>query len=758
MPTQEVSHWITLSLALIHKTDLTTTTVVFSNKATLDPGNSDNVGGGALPLIIGGISIGSSSDREMILGDSGSLKIDNSIGSFGVNRKFSDLLERYEIIDQAITLLYGTSEIGGLALETGSGYYIGKVLDWSHTIDQGQPTIDIRFDSKKIPKRVITKVINDIDFPDAPVKSLGNSLPIAIGEDVQVNPIIVDEDPQNPIFAYSTTLANEHVVGGIQTIYARDRDNVFQVVKSASNISTTVFENSSAVTTNTNFASGTIKELAYFLQHDTSTNNYIVTSVDIGFTGAASSTFNGQLVAKMYHGIDNDVNNGVGQLLATSIPIEVSTYDSSFDATTEFFIRFKFYTPVVMSGDRGFWLGVSHLPDGGSGVIRVTSVTSTGNKVYVNLGGGFTYNPGLTIPDTRCRFKFYGVKFTDSTSGYIDTQSGYGSAYATLDQTYSTPDLTTLNLIFEINGLLDDSSGTITGSASSQIATVHHAIELMSQNWNGSAWAANSDFDFDEYSDTFFSSNAIAGTTDGETTFEQWLRQVCRNTATRCVLLENGKVAPYSWGTTRTSLATFTQDNSKATRLEQLDSSYVVNRVTIARNRQLIYFDSAIAASQGIPSDYTRISKFNSETSTEYSDLIGNSEDVYGARELAEIYFNWIYSGDAATRIARYFLTNFNTPPRYVELEAPSDFANLEIMNVITIINPSLPNYYGGIPNAKLPHFEGEIAEDFNNGFNLCEAQSYRAQIEGKTLTFNEDSAPTLNLVCRILTNPNDPT
>lgn len=756
MPTQEVSHWITLSISLINKTDLSEEFVLFTNKAWLDPGDSSTFGEW-LPLILGGTKIGTGSDREMILPEAGSIRIDNSIGSFGVDRKFSDLFERYEIVDQGIIAYYGTSEIDGLKMETPTGIYFAKVLDWSHDIDQGQPVIDIRFDSKKIPKRVITKIITPDNFPNAPLSSIGKHLPIVIGQDAQVKPIIITDDTNlhSPEFAYATTLNNEHPVSGISKYYASTQSGNYAEVESAASTESVLYGNA-FVTGKSNAAYPTNTNVAKVF---TVTTPYIATSVYLAVYGSGGS---GESVTVEIRADDanqnTDPNNAPGTILGKAV-YEVEPN------VGEYQLEMPLDRPVVLETGKTYYFVSYYSNTSGAGTINMYYDSINTETTYVTTTGGIWRPITGSARANKWYWQVKGVVLSDTTSDITTVgNDGLGASYFTATQkTFSKmAPINRINFIVSVNGLKDDSSGSITGSANSQITTVHHAIELMAQEWDGNSWEPVVDilakWDFDEFSSTYSATNTIAGTTDGETTFEQWLRQVCRNSATKIVLLNDGSVAPYSWGTTLTSQATFTQENSKIIRFEQLDTSYVLNKATIAYDRQLVYFDSLISASQGISQDYTQILNINSDTSGEYELLIGNSVDIYGARELAEIYFNWINTSASATRIARYYLTNFNTPPQYIEIEVPhADYNTLKIMDVVTVINPSLPNYYGGIPNAKLPHYLGEEVDPLA-GFNLCEAQTYRAQIERKTITFNDDMAPTLSFECRLLTNSNDPT
>lgn len=777
MTTPTISHWLRADITLKHKQDLSTYKIKLTNRATISDTSNDY-----FPILLNVSRLGSSSDREIVLPEAGSIRILDSIGSLGVDRKFSDLLERYEIVDQPITILYKETEVGDNAPVFGDTEFFGsdivfagKVLDYDSDIDRNLPVLEIRFDSRIFEKRVINKIINTTDHTSAPLQSIGKALPVVFGEDVQVKPeMITAAGATNPQYAYATTLNNEHAVGGVQTYYVRDLSGDMTQVLSASNVATAVLSQETGASSYWELGATYATKardsnvMAWYLEGiNFSTNPYIITQVEIdcaGYNDVGKVLTSGSLVCEVY--TKNSFNLLPDKVIARG-EVTCSPFQASIRGASDFRVAFAFNEPVIMHNSTGYFLAITQtdLYDAAGAAVntpfrlRANTIVATSNSFKTQGGAGFEIGTSALY---RLEAYLYGVKMTDTATGSHVGSDGLGDAYYELSQRtavsgYSNPDISKLNWIVKIDGIKDDSGGNITGSASSVITRPHHAIKLLSQEWGGSAWTANSYWDFDSYSATHNTGYTFAGALEGEYTLQDAIQEICQNTAYKIVLRKNGKLAPYAWGSTLSSVARFTQENSKVIRHGRLDSSYVVNNIKIGFDKQLIYFNPLNSVSQGISADYAQVLNINSGTAG-YSGIIGNSEDLYSERFNLNNLYNLVNTSTQATRIADYLLRNFSQPPVFVVLEVPFDYyADLELQNVTDIKHPSLPTYYGGSPNVKLPHYDGEEI-DVNNGNILSRAKLYRAQLEGLRINFNEDAVPTLQLTCRLLLNASDPT
>ncbi len=533
MTTPELSHWLKVDITLKHMGDLSTKTISVTNRAEISDTDSDS-----WPILEQISRLGSSSDRESILPDAGNLRIIDSIGSFGVERKFSDLFERYTLIDQPIEIFYASTQAETLDPASYTSVFKGKGLDWVISTDSVIPLIDIRFDARLFAKRFISRRVNNLDFTNAPSKSIGKHLPIVIGAGVQVRPVQISADGATiPTYAYATTLASEHPVSGVANYYVKV-ENEYKEVRSASAVSTAVFDSTAGVAN-----SSILPEYACFLNHDPSTENYIITQVQIYLTdivnGAFGAVVDGLITLRIYEGVLNDSSIPSDKVVA--IATRDGTEIDTLITTTPFegWVDFTLDKPLIMTSSNGYWLSIQQ-----EVITAVGSNPTDGVTIYAvrdsTIGGDiYTKTSTGTWKDSTLNgifnYKFYGVKFTDDPSGTAVDNQGLAYADVELTQTtaisgYTNPDISKLDLIFSVNGLKDDSSGTITGSANSLIERVDHAVKLLAQEYSASTgWALSSSWSFSGYSSTYYQGNTIKGKSEGEETFEGFLRKICRN-------------------------------------------------------------------------------------------------------------------------------------------------------------------------------------------------------------------------------------
>lgn len=767
----ELNHWTRCTVNMVHKTELTTKSVIFSPRVEIED-TSEVV----WPLLLDISRIGSASDPSRILQTGGEVRIIDAIGSFGVERKFSDLLERYSLVDQELSIEYQTTAAGDYNPSSFTDVFVGKIQDWSIDVDRPLPVISIRFKPKLFNNRYITKKIDPVLFPNAPTRNYFKTLPVVIGDNIQVRPIQIAADGDgSPEYAYATTFGSVWGNGGVGTFFAKDVEGNYQEVVSASAVGTTVF--SDAPTFTTTFTLGD-PEYAFWLSHDPNTDNYVMTQVDVEFNGqGAAGTYNGNIVLNVYEGTNNDKTIAPGRLVATgnrnTNDLETQIEGASdFDAT--FTLRASDGAPLVMTSNAGYWIGITFLNNGGSSGVQVNLGTVSGNWVFRKDATGWR-RFAETASNYGLRFKFYGCKFTDTgTPGpsLVDNE-GKGYSYFEITQNaavpgHPNPDLTKLQLLIAMTGLIDDGSGTVTGTINSRLNTTKEAINLLEREWNGSTWAATGNWDFAAYSDTHSIAESTTspyyrqpqGATTGDITFEAWLADICENTAARPVLQRNGTIGLYYWGAEQATSKVFTQENSKVTRITELESRYVMNRLIMAYQRKIesvLGFELRFRVEQ-TPQDYASVLNWYSTLNAFLTDLIGDSITLYGERPSAKLLFDWISDQTSAELVARYLLTIYNVPPRYVELEVPvSEFLTGELMDVVELKHPTLPTFLGSSPNTKAAQYDGELA-DITNGYVLTRAQRYRGQIESMTIDFNEDIVPTFGIATRLLLNTQDPT
>lgn len=371
-------------------------------------------------------------------------------------------------------------------------------------------------------------------------------------------------------------------------------------------------------------------------------------------------------------------------------------------------------------------------------------------------------------------FALYGVAVTDTTTPSTSEldQHGLGHSYVTLSQksapsNFTAPDLGDLNLVFSVFGLTDDSGGTITGASNTLLTKVHHCVELLTLEHSGSGvFASSSDWDFLTFSSThtFASSGNLVrnlqGRTEGRATFESFLADICSQHQSKIVMTSAGKFALYMWGEKQSSKDVLTDDDINLQAVDMLGTSTVINSVEFYYDKGIVNAEIVNAVSQGgAYRDYRRSLFWDGDTNAESGELVGINDQIYGLRELAKDTFDLVTDDGAAETVAKYYLGVFRAPHVYATLQVPLEkAATYELMDVVEILSPELMTYFGTSANALLPHYDSDPV-DLLRGHHWKRGKRYRAQIEGKEISYQKGEFPLVTLRVRLLTNfPQDPT
>lgn len=168
-----LQHWYKVAVTLNALDGSGTTTVYFTNRVAV------GVAATAIthPLLrdINGINFTLGQDGTAVQSQ-GSIVIADSFGSFGEERRFSDMFERYTACDQNVTISDSTSAISSTAptyTERWSGYI--------RSVSKDADTVTLTVDGNVTLVQYLCVVINETIFPNAPAKSLGKKLPVIFG-------------------------------------------------------------------------------------------------------------------------------------------------------------------------------------------------------------------------------------------------------------------------------------------------------------------------------------------------------------------------------------------------------------------------------------------------------------------------------------------------------------------------------------------------------------------------------------------------
>ena len=716
-----------------------------------------------------GVSVGDFLPESL----SSSIILNNSHGSFGLERRLSDLFERYTIINQEIKLEIAIGADGESASETRALEFVGVVQN----VQISDSEMRISIAGQGIPDRIMNCIIdsNEALFVGNDINTLGQSIPLIFGEGIETKPIHMQIVDEYSYFAYQSTLGIQFVGGLIDEFYHRtgsettDSDSYRQVYSAAS-VTTKLFDKitgtlSSSPPTSLEEAHRT-RDIAPGVGE-----SYIVTHTEVVFlqgTAGATGNISLEIWAKAPSGYPL-------KLVAQSIR-DKSDYTWGAGNVT---VHFVFERPIPLTSPYGY-------------VAYITQTILTGGTIYPSYitGGGAGSGVSYTKYDTSGSLvsqnwtkhvynqnnfasAFYGLVFVNN---YFPT-AGQETANGTSAQTFlvecppmtggwstlELPDLSTLDFVIKCDGLKDDSSGTITGTPNAVLKSPQHIAEVLCYDWNGSAWVAGKFLDT-HHSATHsvlssgLNTRVIGGYTQGLNTRTQILAEIARSSASKITMNQNATqpLGFWAWGTRTEETIWLDEEDFSLLSHEILGTETVINTVEMYYAQQVKPIAPLLR--NGYPIFANGTGQFRSYAGRIYS--TGTAYPSYlafGERRNAALNYDYIQDSITANNIANFLVKYYEFPHQYAEIDIPyNKFKALKIMDVIGISSTKLPTFFGTTPSATMPTYAGD-ATNITEGYQFRRAKIYRAMIESRRVIFDQDDQPRLRLRLRLITNAGDP-
>jgi hypothetical protein len=787
MSSPKIEGWYYVSITLKSLIDGSTTkTVKLSNRPIIEEADGSTI---YFPILKAIENIGGEVGDFVPAAHNGSITLDNSPHSLGFARKFSDLLERYTLAGQPIAIYSAQTTLDDVTINAEFS------LDWTTTgltweIDGDDLRIDVA--EQALSNKVITKVIDTVTFTTAPANSVGKYLPIIFGDSVPVKPVLIINGTGIVLDlhrrAYATNFGTNFINGGAVTIYVKSNsgatngtNSTYSSVSSPSSVTTAFFAPSGAATGAVSLTSSYAFNIegsgALLLGHEC-----LITGGDFEIQGNnTAGTPAGIVTIELLESFT--VTGGgasppnEGNVIATA-KVNKSSYTTQWQATaaTTSVIPFGFDKPAKLVGSNTYWLAFKGSNE--TGASRTDMKITGSGTTYIKASTDATFY--LSNAAAGARTNLYAAKFTDVPDAGTTDANGLGYSYIEISQNGglgTAPSLQNLDIVVIANGITDDGSGTLTGSASARVRAPHHVIKALDLQWTGSAWTTTgAKIDQSHFSSslsnhgetgtgvsTLALPRQIGGYSEGRKTAADLMAEICRNSAMK-ISRYNGssqQFTLYAWGDTRTTVTTITDEDAKLLSVKALGAETIINRVAMNYWKDITFDDLLGAAGKRVDS-YKYSTIYDIATSTLAATLSTTSVNLFGRNELAEENFNFISNNQTtyAQSVAEYFLRTFAFPFVYVELEVPlfKYKTLIEMLDVIEIVHPGLPAYFGSDSNADFPYYSGAVTE-LTSGQYWKRGKRYRAQIEGKVLNYNLGQFPTMRLSARLLLNTGaDPT
>jgi hypothetical protein len=429
-----------------------------------------------------------------------SIALDDSRGSFGPDRRFSDLLERFTLIGQPLTIYLGESpnEIDAPSSWTKLG--AGRITSWSKALSGDKPTMTIQIEPFKISERVMNiEVSRDIEgMENAPQASLGKALPIVFNKVnsglsspldryPQVLPTRISFDGSESAKYALTTQLYEVTKARIQPVYYakkawEDGSDIWapiSLTRTAPNYTTPLV--------GTYYSINTVSEKAHRIPQLTTIDGekgFVVTGVELRVKGnstsptrvsTASMTVSLLLVDRDTYDVVKTLGTGTVQL---------NNYDALNNAGGTFSVNVSFDTPSVieLTSDRSYdfyisWKGANIATDD----LVLQKYNETVPMLYrsqANTQDNWGRGTSEQMVAHRLRIA------TGTSNSHEDTYTRDGYTYSSMTLTQPTPDagqyncdLDSLEIVSLVEGFCGYvfNGGTTAGTSSAYTATLSPA-------------------------------------------------------------------------------------------------------------------------------------------------------------------------------------------------------------------------------------------------------------------------------------------
>ena len=457
-----------------------------------------------------------------------------------------------------------------------------------------------------------------------------------------------------------------------------------------------------------------------------------------------------------------------------------SDFDANLRTSTPFDIDFLLSKPIVFSPTKSYAVTIEESKTDGEYILHTLAYRDGSSTSYYRLSRGSysnektqTYSPISTIYALAPGISFFCVHFTDSRITNIDTD-GFGMSQITATQKggfTNLPDLSKIDLVVSVNGITDDAFGTITGSVGAYITGAYHQAKLLTFEYNGSSWIAGP-LDESKFSSTQAQIGtgtteryyrASSGFSTGRTSADALISQILKNAGAKLALVNSttsGKyLGLYAWGKSQTSQAVLTDEDCIIEEVQVRGTETIVNKLRANYGRTIINYDPLNINIQKATYYYSGLLDWRPSNNSMASWYSTVSLATFGERLLSNQNWDWISDQTSAEHFAEFLLANFAKPSIYIKLRAPLDkYRTLEIMDVIEILHPDMPAFFGTSADPHVGHYLG-AEMDVLKGFPLKRAQRYRAQIEARDINYNFGGVPEIAFTARLLINsPQDPT
>ena len=746
-----------------------------------------------------------------------SITINDERGSFGADRRFSDILERFTIIDQPLIIYLGESDTDVDAPTTWQQIGGGKVISWTKALSGDSPTMTIELEPFNISEAIMNlEVSRDIvGMESAPDASLGKSLPIVfnkvnsglstpISRYPQVLPTRISGDGLSAAKYALTTQMYNLTKAKIQPNYyakkswATDGDLWASISFTRTPVDYRT-PNSGSYWSLTQYSGGK----AYKLPEITATNNetgFVVTGVEFRARSNSSnpSRVSGASMDAFLLLFEKGTDNFIKQLATGSARLNI--YDNPWNNTpgTDFAVAISFDVPVVIelvaARDHDFYIGYRATGVlAGDLVLQQHSSITTDAMYQTDASSGTAYNKYVKEPSAQPIVAHQLRVVTATSNEHESTYTQDGFTYSSMSLTQSNadsgqanPNLDSLEIVSLVEGFCNFSDGT-------RVYDPPTILKLLTYEWDGEVWDDEGNVDtttlLPSHYTPLFTANSgnyrarrLGGIIEQKSTYSQVISEIARGSACKIGVLSNGKLFVHPWGITTEPEFVIPQADIIPLSWETRTQESIVNRTQI--NFERFYTTNL---SQDNSTEGFRYSiDFSNEDYLTVQQITEQSRSIFGAKNIVENSFSvfgfsdtnpvvglpgYLTGGSTASQpssggtviysvdfLAEYYLTRFALPFVYCSFVVPYHrYKDIKMFDVISFHHSEFPAFYGTDPAAR-PGVVNDgttvtTVQNANYGEELVRAKSYRGLVEAVSYIMAMEHAPAIRITVQVLVN-----
>jgi hypothetical protein len=683
----------------------------------------------------------------------GSIVLDVTRGTTDFDKRFYDIFEKETILNQSV-IIYSVEKQRDQPelLSTWEIEFSGIVTGIA--IDPISSLMTLSLKSREISYESPNYLLTLGEFADLRSDGIGRYLPLVFNQADVLCSYAEDNGgvtPGGDKFKYASELVfggtNIFRHGSILNFYSKNFDGVFVEVFSAS-AKTTIYlgrdiDGSAYVFP----ASNAISKGAWDLGWSASEQRIYVQGF-VYFKDKWSNTPQGSISVELW---EKGPNGGPIRLVASCRKDKEGADFSWANDLKDQIVKVSFEKPIVLDHGNGYFMSAEQNSQDGSDTLYLCGTSGTSRSTWQRDDS--VWSPYINDFDGGGPNPYYGLRALvlekETGAGDYTSLAVYQDDLNPSTDLVSVVPLNNLEIIVKSQGLKDDASGTISGTAGKVLTSAYEIVRLLYYCSNGCSFDGldTSTFNPQSYAPE------VAGATEGRQDYRNIILEILENSASKLVPRRGSdSLALWCYGVMQETACVFTESDCRLISFEISALDQIVNRVRVAFDKSAVPLQYETDEAQG---NYRQT--FEAESNISIS--------LYGLKDLSNDFIKLNYVKDEATaeRWAQYKLAQYSKERTIVVFEVPfwkDNYRSVDLMDIVELSHTANPSYFGSAPPYQEPALteDGEnIGDDYMIGDLWRRAKRFKLRILGRTPLYSiNDAEARIQFKALVLDNPDE--